>query len=161
MNTTSILIDIRKIVRSINIESKRIEKNYGISIPQLLCLNYLNEQKELKSTSSRIKAFLQLNASTVTGIINRLQQKGMVAKLPNPEDKRSSSIALTKKGKELLLNTPDLLHQRLSAKLEGLPADQIAQLQNSLDLITKLLEIEEIDAAPLISDDELKNKEKS
>lgn len=159
MDTTTILIDIRKIVRSINLESKRIEKNHGISIPQLLCLNFLSEQNAMQSTSTKIKDFLQLNASTVTGIISRLQQKGMVAKLPNLEDKRSSTIALTRKGNELIQNTPDLLHQRLSNKLDQLPEQEIKSLQQNLDLIIELLEITNIDAAPLISDDELKRNE--
>jgi DNA-binding MarR family transcriptional regulator len=158
MNTSSILIEIRKIVRSINIESKRIEKNHGISIPQLLCLTFLNEQKDLKSTSTKIKEYLQLNASTVTGIITRLQQKGMVAKLPNPEDKRSSSIALTKKGKELLTNAPDLLHQRLSIKLSELPEKNISALQESLDLITQLLEIDITDNEVNQIEDEINNE---
>ena len=39
---TEILTDIRKIVRSINLESKRIQKDFGVSIPQLLCLSYLS-----------------------------------------------------------------------------------------------------------------------
>ena len=35
---SGIMISIRKIVRAINLESKRIEKDYGLSIPQLLTL---------------------------------------------------------------------------------------------------------------------------
>ena len=42
------MISIRKIVRAINLESKRIEKDYGLSIPHLLTLKFLEEKAEVK-----------------------------------------------------------------------------------------------------------------
>ncbi|MFT5168019.1 MAG: hypothetical protein ACI8P3_003258 [Saprospiraceae bacterium] len=70
MKYTEILIRIRQIVRSVNLESKRIEKEYGINIPQLLCLNFLNDQENFEASHTQMKDFFQLNASTVTGIIS-------------------------------------------------------------------------------------------
>jgi len=69
---SEVMISVRKIVRAINLESKRVEKNLGISIPQLLTLKHLNEQPDYKSTMRRLRDFLSLNASTVTGIVARL-----------------------------------------------------------------------------------------
>ena len=46
---------VRKIVRAVNLESKRIEKNFGISIPQLLTLKYLNESPEYRSTMRNLR----------------------------------------------------------------------------------------------------------
>ena len=57
MNYTDILTQIRKIIRSVNLESKRIEKEYGISIPQLLCLNYLNGRDDYKATHKELKDY--------------------------------------------------------------------------------------------------------
>jgi hypothetical protein len=45
---SEVMISVRKIVRAINLESKRVEKNLGISIPQLLTLKHLNEQPDYK-----------------------------------------------------------------------------------------------------------------
>ena len=97
---SEVMISVRKIVRAINLESKRIEKNLGISIPQLLTLKHLNEQSDYKSTMRRLKDFLSLNASTATGIVARLEAKGYIARLPDPNDKRSTPIVLTSKRKE-------------------------------------------------------------
>ena len=44
MQYIEILVKLRKIIRSINLESKKIEKKFGISIPQLMCLQFLSEQ---------------------------------------------------------------------------------------------------------------------
>ena len=54
----------------------------------------------------------------MSGIIDRLEVKGFVARLPNPNDKRTIFISITSKGEKLLSASPQLLHQRLSSRLE-------------------------------------------
>lgn len=44
------MISIRKIVRAVNLESKIIEKDFGLSIPELLTLKFLKNDVEFKST---------------------------------------------------------------------------------------------------------------
>tara|TARA_B110000090_G_C13351026_1_gene434858 strand:+ start:676 stop:852 length:177 start_codon:yes stop_codon:yes gene_type:complete len=49
-NYTELMISIRKIVRAVNLESKIIEKYFGLSIPELLTLKFLKNDVEFKST---------------------------------------------------------------------------------------------------------------
>lgn len=49
-NYTELMISIRKIVRAVNLESKIIEKDFGLSIPELLTLKFLKNDVEFKST---------------------------------------------------------------------------------------------------------------
>lgn len=151
MNYTDILVNIRKIIRSVNLESKRIEKEYGISIPQLLCLQYLSQQANYQAAPKAIKDYLQLNASTVTGILVRLEKKGLVAKLPKSKDKRVSPVVLTAQGAELIDRTPEPMHDQLKSKLNQLSPEAILQLQQAFDTIINFLEIEHLDAAPIIT----------
>ena len=151
MKYTDILIQIRQIVRSVNLESKRIEKEYGISIPQLLCLNFLNEQESFQASHKEIKIFLKLNASTVTGLISRLESKGLVARLAKRNDKRVGLIALTTKGFELLEQSPEPLHQQLSTKLKELSPEKLNKLQGSFETIIDFLNIEEMELEPIIT----------
>ena len=145
-----ILTNIRKILRSINLESKRIQKEYGISIPQLLSLNYLSEIPNYQSTVKAISEHLNLNSSTVSGIIKRLESKGLVAKLPNPNDRRGSIIALTEKGAKLVKSTPGLLHDRLDQNLSRLQPGELETVRKGLDLLIGLMGVEEIDASPIL-----------
>lgn len=153
IDTTEILIKIRKIVRSINLESKKIQKTYGVSIPQILCLNYLRSSANYQATQGDIRKFLNLNSSTVSGIISRLEKKDLVARLPKFGDKRVVNIALTSQGFKLLSDIPALLHDQLSEKLEYLEVQELQNLENSLDKLVELLEIQSIDASPLITDE--------
>lgn len=151
MEYTDILINIRKILRSLNLESKKIQKEQGVSIPQLMCLDYLGGKENFRSTQIEIARYLNLNASTMSGIVNRLESKGFVARLPNPDDKRTVFISLTSNGAKLLEASPQLLHKRLSKKLEKLPSSQVEKINNALKILVESLEIEEVAASPIIT----------
>lgn len=151
MNYTDILIHIRKIVRALNLESKRIQKEFGISIPQLLCLEYLSKREDFKATHKEVARFLNLNSSTVTGIISRLEKKNLVARLPKSGDKRITFITLTSSGFRLLDNAPDLMHQQLAEKLPRLPDNTLQEIDRSLKILVDSLGIEKTDASPLFT----------
>ncbi len=154
MTFIEILIKLRRIVRSVNLESKRVDKELGVSIPQLLCLQFLAEQDEFKANASKLKGFLNLNASTITGIISRLEKKKLVMKLPKSIDKRVTLISLTTKGKELIQNAPITFQQKLSEKLQALPSEKLKIIIEGIDLLTELMEVDEIDALPIITSEE-------
>ncbi|MDA9127658.1 MarR family transcriptional regulator [Flavobacteriaceae bacterium] len=154
MEYTEILINIRKIIRSINLESKSIEREFGISIPQYLCLNFLRTSETYRATATEIGLHLNLNASTVTGIVSRLEKKGYVARLLNPEDKRSSFIYLTALGDKIIQTIPNLLQDKLTLKLQELQPEELQQLQNSLALLVKFMGVEDLDASPLLTPEE-------
>ncbi len=151
MDTTEILIKIRKIVRSINLESKKIQKEHGVSIPQVLCLSYLYHCPNYQSTQGEIRKFLTLNSSTVSGIINRLEKKGYLARLPKFGDKRVVNIALTSAGDKLLGELPSLLHEQLSKKLQMLDENVLRDVESSLDTLIDLLDIQGIRASPMLT----------
>jgi len=155
MEYIDVLVKIRKIIRSINLESKKIEKKYGISIPQMMCLQFLSKQEDYKSTASSIKGYLMLNASTVTGILKRLEARGLVAKLPNVNDRRATFITLTAKGADLLKEPPTTLQEKLTARLQRLSDPEIQTLNENIDLLVQLMDAEELDASPIITISEM------
>lgn len=148
MQYLEILVKLRKIIRSINLESKKIQKEFGISIPQLLVLQYLSKQTDYKTSAKSIKNHINLNASTVSGIVHRLEEKGLVARLPNVEDKRGMFVTLTAKGAELLKESPTTLQEKMSKRLKKLSPQQIEELNISIEILTQLMDAEDVDTAP-------------
>lgn len=157
MKYIEILVKLRKIIRSINLESKKIEKELGVSIPQLLVLQYLSDQDDYKAFAKDIKDYINLNASTVSGIISRLESKSLVARLPKLNDKRAVYITLTAKGSELIQKSPTTLQEKLSLKLKKLTPGQINELDRNIELLTAIMDVEDIDAAPLLTIKEMTN----
>ena len=154
MTFIDILIKLRKIVRSVNLESKRVEKEQGVSIPQLLCLQFLAEQEDYRTNATKLKIFLNLNASTISGILKRLEKKGLVAKLPKASDKRITLISLTAKGMELIKSAPITFQEKLSEKLQALPPEKLQTIIDGIDILTGIMEVDEIDASPIITSEE-------
>ena len=151
METTEILIKIRKIVRSIDIESKKIQKEHGVSIPQVLCLTFLHDSPNYQATQADLRRFLNLNPSTVSGIIDRLEKKGFLARLPKIGDKRVVNIALTSSGDRLLKGIPSLLHVQLAEKLEQLSEIELNDVERGLNTLVTILDIDKVEASPIIT----------
>lgn len=154
LNSLDIIVDIRKIVRSLNLESKAIQKDFGLSITQLLCLGHLQNSLGYKSTHRELMELLSLNSSTVSGILNRLEKRGYIARISNESDKRSKSITLTASGIKLLEETPNVLHDRLAEKLDKLSLEDKKMVQKSLNIIISAMEIKEMEASPLLTPEE-------
>mgnify|MGYP001029646498 CR=1 FL=1 len=148
---SELMISIRKIVRAINLESKRVEKQYGLSIPQLLTLKFLRDDKEFKRSMKEIKNYLSLNASTVTGIVSRLDSKGFIARLPSIGDKREIPIVLTSKGLEIVKKIDESLHERILFKTNAMKKEEYLSILVSLEKIIQIFDIKDIDASPIIS----------
>ncbi len=154
MESIEIIVYIRKIVRSLNLESKSIQKDFGLSITQLLCMNHLEQSPDYQSTHKDLMKLLSLNSSTVTGIINRLEKKGFVARLPKSGDRRVTFIALTASGLKLLQEAPNVLHDRLAKKLDSLSYNDRNMVKKSLEIVVNAMQINAIEASPLLITEE-------
>ena len=117
-------------------------------------MNHLKNCERRQSTHKQIIELLALNSSTVTGIINRLEKKGYIARLAKGKDKRITNIGLTSNGEKLLKQAPILLHEKLENKLNDLSNEQLDEIQNSLSKLVNLLGIEQVDASPMITIEE-------
>jgi len=155
MDYFSIFIKLRKVIRFINLENKRIEKKVGLSIPQLLTLQLLSQCVGRRATGKEIKKHLVLNASTVTGIVNRLEKKGLVVKANSPDDRRTTFIVLTAPGMEALRQSPTTAQVNLSDKLTSLSPEKLAELSKSIDLLINILGAEEVDASAILMTGEI------
>lgn len=159
MTSDEIIIAIRRILRAVNLESKRCEKEYGLSMPQMLVLSFIAQEPDMRTTNKAIKDHMQLNASTVTGILKRLTKKGFTASVPNVDDQRGSIIALTQSGYDLIKSTPPPLQMKLEQGLEKLSEADRQKLTRYFEFIVQLLELEEGAAAPILSGDPLSEGE--
>lgn len=97
---------------------------------------------------------LSLNSSTVSGILNRLEKRGYIARMSSESDKRSKSITLTASGIKLLEETPNVLHDRLADKLKSLSEGDKEMVQKSLNIIISAMKIKEMEASPLLTPEE-------
>ncbi|MDX5405259.1 MAG: MarR family transcriptional regulator [Bacteroidota bacterium] len=154
MNSRELLMTLRRIARSVNLENKRVQKEFGLSMPQVLALQFFAEQPGFQSTATRLKEHLNLNASTVTGIVQRLEKKGLIAKLPKLNDRRVTYIVLTAEGQELVNKVAPPLQERLEERLAKISRDERVQLFDSMEVLIRIMGLDDSADQDVFSDQE-------
>jgi DNA-binding MarR family transcriptional regulator len=79
--------------------SKRMVERIGLTAPQRLAVRFIGRQSGV--TLGQLAELLHLHAGTVTGIVRRLEELGLVVQTRSDEDTRRRHLALTVKGRQL------------------------------------------------------------
>lgn len=72
---------------------------YGVTPGQYAVLKCLGDNNGL--TAKQIAERLALDGSTITGLLDRLEQKALIAKHVDPHDRRALQVLLTEQGRAL------------------------------------------------------------
>ena len=139
---------LRKIIRAVDLHSRRLRADYQITGPQLICLTHLAERGE--TTATLLSKEIHLSASTVVGILDRLEARGLVTRKRDSVDRRVVQVTPTPTGVAMVGSTPSPLLARLTRGLARLPESRRAELADALQEIVIMLEANALDAAPLL-----------
>ncbi|MHB8404861.1 MAG: MarR family winged helix-turn-helix transcriptional regulator [Gammaproteobacteria bacterium] len=134
-----ILLALRRIMRSMDIASRQLISEYGLTTPQLLCLQHLQEQGPM--TTGMLAQAVSLSPATVTGILDRMERRGLVTRERRPEDKRRVLVAVTATGRAASEAAPSYLAKRLTQALERLPEDDRAEIQRVILYLADLADM--------------------
>lgn len=139
---------IRRIIRSVDMYSSRLAIGFGVTVPQLTCLLRVVEAGPL--TLKALAQEVDLSASTLVGIIDRLEKKGLVKRDRSRTDRRQVLISATQAGVALASGSPTPLQDRLAAALNTLPESEQSAIAVSLERIVDLMQIRQVGAAPIL-----------
>jgi len=104
--------------------------NYELTPQQFGLLRFLWEEDGI--TQVELSSRSQIDRTTIGGLIDRLEQSGLLKRLPHPEDRRAYRISLTDAGKRLENELTPLAEALHKAILEPLTADEVQTLLASL-----------------------------
>lgn len=135
-----ILRSLRRITRSVALHSRQLAACSNITAPQLVCLRTVIEHGPLTATA--ISREMHVSASTVVGILDRLEDKGLVKRERGREDRRIVFVSVTEEGVRLANETPSPLQQKLADALNALPESEQASITLALERIVNLMESE-------------------
>jgi DNA-binding MarR family transcriptional regulator len=144
----NVLVAIRRIARAIDVHSKDLVRDYGITGPQLLLMQSLSESEP--STTGDLAKRIHLSNATITEIINRLEKRTYIERKRNTQDKRQVLVSLTTFGKEILKNAPPPLQARFVSEFNKLEVWEQNSLLSSLQRVASMMEAKEIEASPIL-----------
>jgi DNA-binding MarR family transcriptional regulator len=139
----AVIFLIRKLMHGAELYTKELNKEYSITSAQLNCLLALYENGPLPP--SQIARHIMVNSSTVTGVIDRLEQKKLVQRQRNSPDRRIINIQLTSDGKKMAEVAPPPIQQRVVDGLQQLSPNELNQIIRSLSKLTRMLDLQDLE----------------
>lgn len=146
--TETALIAMRRILRATELQSKKLAKVAGLTPSQLLMLQFLDEPGE--ATAGDVAKAVKLSQATVTALIDKLQNRGLVTRRKSETDRRRIYVVLTDAGREILDTSPDLLQDTFEVGFLKLADWEQAMVIAGLERVASLLDAEDLDAAPIL-----------
>jgi len=143
IRTKEIIYAIRRLMQASEHYTKELNKIYNVSAAQLNCLIALYENGPL--SPSQIARHVMVNSSTITGIIDRLEKKGLVQRLRVSHDRRVITVELTHNGKLLAENAPPPIQHKIIDGLKRLPPGEIDEIALTLKKLIDMLDVQDMD----------------
>ena len=132
-----IVLRLRQIIQELSKHSKFIQDNYSITIPQLLCLQEIHEHSPI--SIGALTKIVFMNNSTVTGIVDRLENRGLIRRNRISKDRRKIHLEVTDQGIEFVKKSPTPINERFIRRIKNLPEDQINNILWSLEALVDML----------------------
>lgn len=121
------------ILRKLNTEAGEAANQLELSMSQSEVVSYLSEKKE--TTMGELSDHISVSLSAMTGVVDRLVQKGAVSRDRDESDRRVVRVRLTAAGKKLAAAVAQLQKAHAMAILGALDGPDRERL---LDLMAKL-----------------------
>jgi DNA-binding MarR family transcriptional regulator len=147
-NLESVLIALRQIIRATDLHSKWVEKTTGLTTPQILILQSIDNNAGM--TVGKLAKQISLSQATVTTIMDRLEQKKYILRERSSEDKRKVNAYLTELGRTVLEKAPQPLQDSFSSRFQNLKEWEQSLILSSLQRTAYMMDADHIDAAPVL-----------
>jgi DNA-binding MarR family transcriptional regulator len=144
-----VIAALRRIIRAVDLHSRHLVDEVGLTGPQLVALK---EAARLGPTPiSALARSVHVSHPTMTGIIDRLEKRGLVLRCRDEKDRRKISVTVTHLGQELLARAPSPLQDRFRAELTKLEEWERNLMLANLQRIAALMDADRLEASPVLA----------
>ncbi len=143
-----IIVSLRRIFQAMDIYSVWLRGKCGLNASQLSCLQELAGSGPLSISQLSKKVFL--SASTLTSVVDKLEERGLLMRVRNLPDRRVIQLQLTDSGREAVRNAPKTVLMKIQEGLSHFPAELKEEINRSLTRLISVIESDEISDVPPI-----------
>jgi MarR family transcriptional regulator, lower aerobic nicotinate degradation pathway regulator len=132
LGLTDALVQLSFLVQSI---LGRVASDHGLSIIQVRVLGVLRDRQPGMQQLARL---LGLDKSSVSGLIDRAEEKGLVKRLAATDDRRAVRVIWTPKGRKIMADVERTVNQeisRLAQSLDGREQRELSRLASRLSFV--------------------------
>ncbi|MCT7941902.1 MarR family winged helix-turn-helix transcriptional regulator [Shewanella holmiensis] len=142
------LVSLRQVIRAIDLYSKKLSKETGLTSPQLLVLQAIADHDD--AMVKEVAETINLSSATITSILDRLEKRQLVTRTRSVTDKRKVGIRLTEQGKDILKDSPKPLQAHFIARFESMEDWDQSQMLATMQRISSMMDAEDLDASPVL-----------
>ncbi|MCB1736389.1 MAG: MarR family transcriptional regulator [Gammaproteobacteria bacterium] len=145
----AILIALRRVIRAVDQQSRRLAQSHGLTGPQVLILRQVTQHGSI--TAAELGEALRLTAPTISDIIRRMEQRELLTRIRDLKDRRRQLITATDRGRKALEHALPLMQESFLARVTELPDWEQSQLLASLQRLAELMDASDLVAAPMLA----------
>jgi DNA-binding MarR family transcriptional regulator len=134
-------------MQAIDLHSRYLAKNYGLTGPQLLILKTVSRKND--TSVGCIAKSVSLSQATVTSILDRLEKMEYIKRKRSDSDRRKVIIGLTESGLKKLVNNPSLLQEHFEKEFNKLQDWEQTLILSSMQRIASMMRSKDLDAKPV------------
>ena len=114
--------------------SKRMETKLGVTGPQRLVVRMIGRFPGI--SAGEVAEFLHVHPSTLTGVLKRLEQRGLVKRRADPADARRALLELSAKGRRVDATRAGTVEAAARRALARLTPEAVRQTRSVAEAIT-------------------------
>jgi len=145
----AVLTELRRIIQSIDLHSRALVKRFGLTGPQLTVLKTLDGEGEV--SVGELSKIVSLRQATVTGILERLEKRGLISRRRSDKDRRRVLVLTTEKADRLLNKAPSLLQDSFVEQFNNLDDWEQSMIKSALQRIVTMMDAKKIQAEPILT----------
>ena len=142
---------MRRITKGLHEFSKAVDREFGVTGPQLWALRSIEETGGC--SAGDLADRLCVHPSTITGVIQRLEEKRLIDRARQADDRRAVTLTLTAAGKKLLARAPFPAQGQLVRSLRKRGVEDLATLRRILEGLVDDMDLGATEATFFFSDD--------
>lgn len=146
--TRRVIVALRRIIRTVDIHSRALARDHGLTGPQYLTLKIVVERGS--PTTGEVAEAVHLSQATMTGIVDRLEAKGLVRRSRSDRDRRKVRVEPTAAAEAALAAAPPVLQESFTSAFGQLRLEEQATILSSLERLVTLMEADHVDASPFL-----------
>jgi DNA-binding MarR family transcriptional regulator len=144
-DAAKVMKSIRRIVRAIDMRSKKVARETGLTIPQIVILHAVKERGMV--TTAALSKHVDLSPATTITILDKLESRGLVTRQRSATDRRIVHTTLTERGVQILCDAPPVFDWAFSKRFADLSDADQRKIIEAFTTVADLLDPGELRSA--------------
>lgn len=124
--------------------ARRLRQEAGTDLSPSLTASLATIERRGPLTPSGLAELERVKRPTATRVLRRLEEDGLIERVPDPSDGRAALVSVTPAGRDLLKRLRSRKNAYLARRLRELPPEDVEALDRAADVLERLLDEERV-----------------